>query len=165
MSTRPIGKIIPEAAPSFLVQLLIPESDGFSAQEVSIPVEGLIPTSGTWIPVVSNVAGAATVTIQAGPSYYTRVGNIVTETFQINVQMDALQTDETFNVSTAILRSADFPDTKGIRGTWSLFETAISYINNISVTSAESTKLIEVSITTNPEAKASIQLNHQYSLV
>ncbi len=123
-----------------------------------------IPTSGTWTPVVSNVAGAATITVEPG-AYYTRVGDIVTETFQITAEMDALQTEETFNVSTAILRSTNFPDGNGIRGTWSLFETAISYINNISVKSAESTKLIEVTISTSAEAKATIQLNHQYSLV
>lgn len=44
MSTQPIGVVIPQAAPSFLVRMLIPTGDGFGAQEVSIPLEAL--TSG-----------------------------------------------------------------------------------------------------------------------
>jgi hypothetical protein len=77
MSSRPIGKIIPEAAPSFLVQLLIPESDGFRAQEVSIPVEGLIPSiaSGNYTPeydTLVNLDG-----LNMAPSFYQKVGNVV----------------------------------------------------------------------------------------
>ena len=164
MSSQPIGTLFPSVAPNALSRVGVPSANGFSMTEGVVSVESLIPSSGTWTPVVSNVTGAATVTIPSGQSYYTKVGNIVTETFEISVEMDALQTEETFNVSTAILRATDFPDTKGIRGTWSLIETAISSIDNVTIVSAESTKLIEVTITTNPEAKANIQLNHQYSL-
>lgn len=78
MSTSPIGTIIPEAAPSFLVQLLIPESDGFRAQEVSIPVEGLIPAvaSGNYTPEYEALLNLDGLSIR--PSFYQKVGNVVT---------------------------------------------------------------------------------------
>jgi hypothetical protein len=124
-----------------------------------------IPTSGTWTPVISNVAGAATVTIPSGPSYYTRVGDIVTEAFDVSCAMDTLQTTETFNVSTAILRDTDFADDKSVRGTWSVFETNLSDITFISIASESPTKLISITIDTIANANVTIQLNHQYSLV
>jgi hypothetical protein len=163
MSTSTIGTIFPSVPGAALIKVGIPQAGGFTMEDGLVPVESLIPTSGTWIPVVSNVAGAATINV-ADNAYYTKVGDIVTETFEINVQMDALQIEETFNVSTAILRATDFPDGKGIRGTWSLIDTAASSVSNVTIISVGLTKLIEVSITTNPEAKANIQLNHQYTL-
>lgn len=114
MSSRPIGTIIPEAAPSFLVQLLIPENNGFRAQEVSIPVEGLIPasSSGSWtLNPDSSFDSASAIT-----AYFIKVANAIHISISISITNTSLVVDgivtiplpEEYVLATATLGDASF---------------------------------------------------------
>jgi hypothetical protein len=53
--------------------------------------------SGTFTPVESNVINGATIAIEAGT--YSRVGDVVTMAFRMQVNMDALESSTSFNIS------------------------------------------------------------------
>jgi hypothetical protein len=163
MSTSTIGTIFPSVPGSALVKVGIPQAGGFTMEDGLVPVESLIPTSGTWIPEVSNVAGTATINV-ADNAYYTKVGNIVTQTVVLNIQMDVLQTEEQFSLSTAILRATDFPNSKSLRGTWSLVDSDTALVSHISILSSGGSKLIDISIASTEGAGFSLSLHHQYTL-
>jgi hypothetical protein len=73
--------------------------------------------SGTYTPVYSNVTNGATITIEGG--LYSRVGDIVTVSIKLIVQLDTGETTTSFNLSLPI--STAFTDRSELIGTFVAF--------------------------------------------
>jgi hypothetical protein len=56
--------------------------------------------SGTWTPVITNIANSSTIDSIQG--FYSRVGNVVTMTFGITIEMDVAESTTTFDFSLPI---------------------------------------------------------------
>ena len=73
--------------------------------------------SGTYTPVVSNETNNSTITIEGG--LYSRVGDIVTVSIKLIVQLDTGETETSFNLSLPI--STAFTDREELIGTFVAF--------------------------------------------
>jgi hypothetical protein len=69
--------------------------------------------SGTFTPVESNVSNNATVSVYAGT--YSRVGDVVTMAFRMDVQMDTAETATVFNLSIPV--ASNFTSRYHLNGT------------------------------------------------
>jgi hypothetical protein len=150
MSIIPIGTVFPAVAPSALVRVGIPTGDGFYMNEGSVPLESITPTSGTWTPTVSDIAGAATVEI-LGISTYQRIGNLITDTCRIIVQFDAGQSTDTFNLDLAIPPAANFINARQVTAIYSI-TSSIPEVDAINIQSLAASKLTAIPITGNGTA-------------
>jgi hypothetical protein len=109
-----------------------------------------IPTSGTWTPTVSDIAGAATVEI-LGISTYQRIGNLITDNCRISVQLDTGQSSETFNLDLAVPPAANFINARQVTAIYSI-ESSIPEVDAISIQSLTGSKLTAIPIIGNGTA-------------
>jgi hypothetical protein len=111
MSTSPIGTVVPTLAPNSIIRAGIPLQDNFNATDVAVPLESLL-SSGNWTPVVSGVTYSEDVTIIG--ANYSRVGSIVTCSLFIDVELDAGETQASFQFSLPV--ASDFTNAKDAFG-------------------------------------------------
>ena len=69
--------------------------------------------SGSFTPVYSNATNGGTISLYAGT--YSRVGNVVTMAFRMDVQMDAAETSTSFNLSIPV--ASNFTSRYNLNGT------------------------------------------------
>jgi hypothetical protein len=164
MSKIPIGTVFPAVAPSALVRVGIPTGDGFYMEEGSIPLESIIPSSGTWTPDITNQSGTATITV-IGTSRYTQVGSVVTDICRLSVEMDTGQSYEEFNLSCAVLPATNFASTRDIIPLWSAV-SAISEFDTVNIGAVASQKYGVVAVTMNgPAITAEFTVQRIYSIL
>ena len=91
--------------------------------------------SGTYTPVVSGENNGVVVTFAKG--FYSRVGTIVTVSFLLDVQLDALETTGSFNLDLPIASSFG-GDKDYVSTMWTLNPTELTYSTQGSYSAADS---------------------------
>jgi hypothetical protein len=96
---------LPTADPADVMYIVDSSTNTSKQIEVQNLYDGMPQfESGVFTPVESNVSNGATITIEAGT--YSRVGDVVTMAFRMNVQMDTAQNSTDFNISMPV--ASDF---------------------------------------------------------
>ena len=111
MSTSPIGTVVPTLAPNSIIRAGIPLSDNFNATDVAVSLESLF-SSGSWTPTFSGYVNGISVTVQSAS--YIKVGNIVTISALIGIQLDTSEVTGSFEMSLPV--ASDFTTSKQLFG-------------------------------------------------
>jgi hypothetical protein len=163
MSIIPIGTVFPAVAPSALVRVGIPTGDGFYMNEGSIPLESIIPSSGTWTPVVSNITGGGTVTVQ-GSAFYQKIGDIVMCSFRIKMIPDTGANSERFDLTLPIEPTANFAANNLVNGAITMVGN-FPDIDQCNIKSATGAKQLDITISTiQNDVEVDISIHVQYSI-
>lgn len=99
MSTSPIGTRVPTLSPNSIIRAGIPLSDNFNATDVAVSVESLF-SSGTYTPTASGEVNGIVAVPQSAK--FTKVGNIVNCTLQVEIQFDVAERTGSFELSLPI---------------------------------------------------------------
>jgi hypothetical protein len=82
---------------------------------------------GGYEPTITNEAGLSSTTVTAG--FYSRTGNIVTGSFTIELELEALSTNGTLDFSLPILPDANFANRKKLTGLYSVNDGLLSNVS------------------------------------
>jgi hypothetical protein len=111
MSTSPIGTRVPTLAPNAIIRAGIPLSDNFNATDVAVSLGSLLD-SGAYTPTISGETNGIIVIVNSAT--YIKVGNIVTVSAQLDIQLDAGESDGSFEMSLPV--ASNFTSGKNLFG-------------------------------------------------
>lgn len=92
--------------------------------------------SGTYTPTVSGENNG--VAVNSAKGFYSRVGNIVTVSFMLEIQLDALETTGSFNLDLPIASSFS-TDKDYVATMWYYIPSELTYVSQGSYSGADST--------------------------
>jgi hypothetical protein len=163
MSTSPIGTRVPTLAPNAIIRAGIPLSDNFNATDVSVPLGSLLD-SGTYTPVVSNIALGGSVEVE-GSSFYQKIGNIVMCSFRIKMIPNTGNDGERFQLTLPIEPSANFAANNLVNGAMTMYVGTFGDINECNIKSKSATKNLDITInTTAIDLEVAVSIHVQYSI-
>jgi len=160
-----------EAAPTGTVSLYVDSADSHLKQvdEAGAIIDltdgsAISAESGTWIPAITDQVGAATITV-TGTSFYSQMGDVVTDSCTLVVTMDAGQSIEEFNLSCAVTPASNFGSVGAVSQIWSA-KSPISEYDSVTIRASTGTKKTYVAIAMNgTEIEAILTIQRTYSIL
>jgi hypothetical protein len=135
-------------------------SNSFSNLEDGITYIPFLDSGSTYL-TKSNVTNNATVTTDSYACIYSRVGNVVTMTLPIEVQMDSLELNTSFNLSLPI--GSSFTGVKQAYGV----ACPDLYLDLVTISSDDTNSSLYITVTSknNGDAFSYLTLNIQYLVI
>jgi hypothetical protein len=163
MSTSPIRQVFETAAPTDLVNIQRPTAGGFSAIDASVPLASILE-SGSYTPIISGYVNGIEADVKSAT--YIRVGNIVTVSAQLGIQLDAGQDTGAFELSLPV--ASNFTTEKQLFGLmqWSFTGTlAEIVILTIGAEITNNTCYVELEVATPTATLNYCTIQFQYEIV